>query len=74
MRLINATTLELEELWEETEKQYAILSHRWEDGEVSFQAMQNAATASDMKGFAKIKATCRQALADGHKYVIAFTG
>jgi hypothetical protein len=36
MQLINAYTLKLEEVWDENVKEYAILSYRWEDGEVSF--------------------------------------
>ncbi|KFY51743.1 hypothetical protein V497_08890 [Pseudogymnoascus sp. VKM F-4516 (FW-969)] len=69
MRLINANTLELEEIWGETDKPYAILSHRWEDGEVSFQNMQNLALACTMKGFDKIQKSCEQAIKDGYSYV-----
>ncbi|KFX89989.1 hypothetical protein O988_08390 [Pseudogymnoascus sp. VKM F-3808] len=69
MRLINANTLELEEFWGEIDKPYAILSHRWEDGEVSFQNMQNLALASTMKGFDKIQKSCGQAIKDGYSYV-----
>ena len=42
MRLINAHTLKLEEVWDETVEQYAILSHRWENAEVSFHDMQDS--------------------------------
>ncbi|OBT60606.1 hypothetical protein VE03_10038 [Pseudogymnoascus sp. 23342-1-I1] len=69
MRLINAKTLELEEIWGENDKAYAILSHRWEGGEVSFQDMQNLALASNMKGFGKIQKSCEQAVEDGYSYV-----
>jgi Heterokaryon incompatibility protein (HET) len=69
MRLTNAHTLKLEEVWDENVKEYAILSHRWEDGEVSFQNMQNPAVASNMKGFAKIQKSCEHAVNDGYDYV-----
>ncbi|KFY35940.1 hypothetical protein V494_05464, partial [Pseudogymnoascus sp. VKM F-4513 (FW-928)] len=73
MWLINAKTLKLEEIWGETEKEYGILSHRWEDGEVSFQDMQNLALASNRKGFGKIQKSCEQAVKDGYSYVWADT-
>lgn len=57
MRLINANTIELEEFWGEIDKPYAILSHRWEDGEVSFQNMQNLALASVGGGASSV--SCR---------------
>lgn len=69
MWLIDAHTLKLEEVWDENVKEYAILSHRWEDGEVSFQQMQNPAVASNMTGFAKIQKTCEHAINDGYNYV-----
>jgi hypothetical protein len=66
MRLLNATTLELEEFWDSTTTPpYAILSHTWEQQEVSFKAISDIDTASRLIGFSKIKACCRQALADG---------
>lgn len=37
MRLLNTTTLELHEFFDAKIPEYAILSHRWEDGEVSFK-------------------------------------
>lgn len=69
MWLINAHTLKLEEVWGESVKEYAILSHRWEDGEVSFQDMQNPAMASTKKGFAKIRKSCEHAVNDGYNNV-----
>ncbi|OCL13228.1 HET-domain-containing protein, partial [Glonium stellatum] len=68
MRLINARTLKLEEVWDENVKKYAILSHRWEDGEVTFQDMENIAVASKMKGFEKIQKSCEHAIIDGLDY------
>lgn len=70
MRLINIDTLKLEEIHnQDAFKQYAILSHRWEDEEVSFKDMRNLARASSKKGFAKIKKSCERARSDGYKYV-----
>ena len=69
MWLINARTLQLEEVWGEKYHSYAILSHRWEDGEVSFRDMQNLAVATKMKGFAKIRHSCELALGDEQEYV-----
>jgi Heterokaryon incompatibility protein (HET) len=69
MRLINVETLKLEEVWDETVKKYAILSHRWEGGEVSFQDMQDPAVASEMEGFAKIQKSCERARNHGYDYV-----
>lgn len=69
MRLINAHSLQLEEVWDENEKQYAILSHRWEDGDVGFFQMQDLVAASEWKGFTKIRKVCKQALRDGYSHV-----
>ena len=69
MRLINAHTRKLEEVWDENVKKYAILSHRWENGEVSYHDMQNPAGASNMKGFAKILKACDHTVSDGYDYV-----
>ena len=69
MRLINALTLELEEVKDEDVKNCAILSHRWDDVEVSFRDMQNQVVASSMKGFTKIQKSCEHAVKDGYMYV-----
>ena len=69
MWLIDAHNLKLEEVWDENVKEYAILSHRWEDGEVSFQQIQNPAVASSLTNFAKIRKSCEHAVSDGYNYV-----
>ncbi|MCJ1325035.1 hypothetical protein MMC10_001697 [Thelotrema lepadinum] len=69
MRLIEAKTLKLVEVLGENVKEYAILSHRWGEQEVSFRAMQDLKTASTMKGFAKIQMSCDQAVKHGLDYV-----
>ncbi|KAF5344910.1 hypothetical protein D9758_011538 [Tetrapyrgos nigripes] len=48
---------------------YAILSHTWEDEEVTFQDMQDVETAKKRKGYAKIMGAGRLALADGFEYL-----
>jgi len=68
MWLINAQTLKLEEFIPPVTTPYAILSHTWGDDEVSFADMKNLDEASSRTGFAKIAATCRRALLDGHQY------
>ena len=69
MYLINAYTFRLEEFFDERKPKYAILSHRWEDGEISFQDMKNPKKASKNKGFSKIRKSCEIAIRDGYQYV-----
>ncbi|KAK0644348.1 heterokaryon incompatibility protein-domain-containing protein [Cercophora newfieldiana] len=59
MWLINTTTLKLEYfIGPETAPEYAILSHTWGDGEVTFQELQDVDKAKLKPGFAKIQKTC----------------
>ena len=54
MRLIRTTPeLQLEEFADDKIPVYAILSHRWEDGEVSFRDMR--AERVDKPGYDKIR-------------------
>lgn len=69
MWLINARTLQLEEVWDERKERYAILSHRWDIEEVSFRDMQNLSVATKLKGFAKIRRSCELALEEKYQYV-----
>lgn len=72
MRLIDArdlSNLKLVEVVDETTKDYAILSHRWEEEEVGFLDMQISAKAIGMKGFKKIQWACEQAREDGYEYL-----
>jgi hypothetical protein len=64
MRLLNTTSLELEEFFDDSIPPYAILSHRWEGDEVLFQHMQDS-SALNKKGYAKIKQCCDIAVIDG---------
>lgn len=69
MLLINNTTLSLE-LFMGTLPEYAILSHTWEDGEVTLEDFthEDKTVRSRKKGFAKIQKTCQLATALGLKY------
>ena len=49
MRLLRATDMTFHEFEGSSIPPYAILSHRWEGDEVSYQEMSDRATATDMK-------------------------
>jgi hypothetical protein len=67
MRLINATTVRLEEFYGDAIPEYAILSHRWLDEEVSLQDFQSGA-GPNKAGYRKIQLCCEQAVRDGLSY------
>ncbi|KAL6401311.1 Vegetative incompatibility protein HET-E-1 [Ilyonectria robusta] len=67
MRLINAATVQLEEFYGDAIPEYAILSHRWLDEEVSLQDLQSGAGTSKA-GYRKIQLCCEQAVRDGLSY------
>ncbi|KAM3432243.1 hypothetical protein MY4824_006677 [Beauveria thailandica] len=67
MKLLNTSTLEVEEFFGSAIPEYAILSHRWLDDEVSFQDLQSGLAASKA-GYAKIRECCAQAVRDGLAY------
>jgi hypothetical protein len=66
MRLINTTTLELEEFLSVL-PQYGILSHTWGVEEVIFEEFM-AGGGRDKAGFLKIRETCRLARERGLRY------
>jgi hypothetical protein len=69
MRLINTTTLQLEDFTLRDVPPYAILSHTWAEDEVSFQEM--LAGNYDLRskqGYTKIVETCRLAIERGLDY------
>jgi len=66
MRLINTTTLRLEEFYGSA-PEYAILSLTWAGGEVTFEEFVQCPEGSK-QGYAKITAMCSQARADGIGY------
>src|SRR4051812_21897040 len=67
MRLINTTTLLLQEFVSDEVPNYAILSHRWENEEVTLQDFRSERGVK-MVGYTKIKKCCEQALLDGWRY------
>ncbi|KAI1309801.1 heterokaryon incompatibility protein-domain-containing protein [Xylaria venustula] len=68
MWLINAKTYALENITNPQKDSYAILSHTWENGEVSFQQYQNMKEAMKLKGFKKIDKTVQLARQKNLKY------
>ncbi|CZR59826.1 uncharacterized protein PAC_09720 [Phialocephala subalpina] len=68
MWLLSTTTLQLEYVNSSKEHSYAILSHTWEDEEVTLQEMAHLDQARRKKGFSKIEWTCRLALERGIQY------
>ena len=67
MRLINTTTLQVEEFLGHEIPQYAILSHTWQADEVTFQDLQRPDVVNK-KGYKKIRKCCEMAAADGYFY------
>jgi hypothetical protein len=69
MRLLNTKSLTLNTFFGDTPP-YAILSHTWDQDEVSFQDMHSGHMAlANLAGFRKIEAACRIAVADGFQYI-----
>ena len=66
MRLVNSSTLKLKDFIQDPPA-YAILSHRWEDEEVSLQDIASG-QAPARKGYAKIERFCEHAAADGWEW------
>jgi hypothetical protein len=58
MWLISVETLKLEYFGDPENQKYAILSHTWEEEEVSFHDMKELDYAKSKAGFSKIKQTC----------------
>jgi hypothetical protein len=57
MRLLHSGTLKLEEFLDNATPNYAILSHTWGEGEVSFQDMQGC-NAEGRKGYSCCNDVC----------------
>jgi Heterokaryon incompatibility protein (HET) len=69
MKLINTHTLEIKSIADPVREEYAILSHTWDEDEVTYQDMSDIALAVGRKGFAKVQNTCLLAKANGIDYV-----
>jgi hypothetical protein len=67
MWLINTTTLELERFTNHPKNKYAILSHRWEAEEVSFQSWK-ARTGEQSLGYRKVVNFVKKAASHGYEY------
>ncbi|KAI1141207.1 HET-domain-containing protein [Hypoxylon sp. FL0543] len=69
MYLLDVETYELHEFQGSAipKHKYAILSHIWGEGEVSFQDLQ-AGRGPSKQGYEKITLTCKQAYRDGFKW------
>ncbi|KAI1422638.1 heterokaryon incompatibility protein-domain-containing protein [Xylaria sp. FL1777] len=68
MWLIHIDTLTLHQVSDADSARYAILSHTWEEEEVTFQDLQDLDKARKKKGFGKILETCRIATSRGLQY------
>ena len=68
MWLLNVNTEELEYFEGGNIPKYAILSHRWESGEVLYQDIVEK-TASFKKAYSKLRGCCKRAEQDGLRYV-----
>lgn len=70
MRLLNSLTIKLEFSVNEDIVDYAILSHIWEDKEVSFQGLiYPSGHLHDRTQYNKIKTCCGQATSDEFTYI-----
>jgi hypothetical protein len=67
MRLLDTKTLEVKLFFQRQLPEYAILSHTWEDEEVTLQDMQSG-VASHKKGYSKIQRCCQKAAEDGYAF------
>ncbi|KAF4451313.1 HET-domain-containing protein [Fusarium austroafricanum] len=68
MWLINARTLHIKNFVGVNVPKYAILSHTWEDGEVTFQDFL-ALSHQNKTGYAKISGACMRTIRDGLEYI-----
>ncbi|CAN9142654.1 unnamed protein product [Alternaria alternata] len=67
MRLLNTSTLQVEEFLQSQVPDYVILSHTWGSEEVTLQDILSN-VAPSKKGFAKLIGCCKRAKDDGFKY------
>lgn len=70
MRLLNTKKIRVESFKPNEIPDYAILSHRWGDSEVSFKDIQSGASGlHDKEGYKKIERCCDLAVSVGFEYV-----
>ena len=68
MRLINTSTMKMEEFISSPDRRFAVLSHTWGEEEVSFQQYATP-EARSMAGYRKIERSCALALRSGFFYL-----
>jgi hypothetical protein len=68
MRLLNTSKIKFDEFYGSEIPPYAILSHTWGDGEVSFQDFRDG-KGKNRDGHRKITECCRLAASDGWQFV-----
>ena len=68
MRLLHTATFRFEEFFDSNVPRYAILSHRWGDGEVTFQDFDTGKEQT-RSGFVKIKSCCSLAQSRGFEWI-----
>jgi hypothetical protein len=68
MRLLHTAELRIQEFAPNDIPKYAILSHVWGKGEVTFQDI-GAQTFAQMDGFPKLEACCKKAVEDEYEWV-----
>ena len=67
MRLLNTSTLQVQEFLESQVPEYVILSHTWREEEVTLQDLLSG-IAPTKKGYAKLRGCCKKAKDDGFAY------
>jgi hypothetical protein len=65
--LLNTSALAFHDFMGDNISSYAILSHRWEDEEVTFRDLQTG-RGPGMAGYSKITGCCAHAALDGFEY------
>ncbi|KIW16572.1 hypothetical protein PV08_03760 [Exophiala spinifera] len=69
MRLLHTRDLRVQDFApSEAPRSYAILSHTWEEEEVTLQHMEKG-DASTMKGYQKLRSSCQRAMKDGYDWI-----
>ncbi|CAI6313011.1 unnamed protein product [Periconia digitata] len=71
MRLIDCckSPFRMEEFMTPPEEPFAILSHTWQDEEITFQDFADDALRTSRKGWGKVQRTCLEAQQLGYRYV-----
>src|ERR1700760_2388440 len=68
MRLLSTTNYELQDYFHAKVPKYAILSHTWEDEEVTYEDIKSGNFTS-MKGFDKLHESCRIAKENQYEWI-----